>query len=215
LGTVPRKVKICGIKTPEIARLSSAHGADMIGVVFFKKSPRNIDFKTAAEIKSSLHKNSKIVAVTVNPDDEFIDEMLKAFKPDLLQLHGSETRERVLEIKEKYGLSIIKAISLENPDDTKKAEIFSDIADYILFDSTPPKNSELPGGNSLKFNWNILKDHNVTYNWILSGGLNPDNIDQAKTQTKAVFFDVSSGIESSSGIKDIALIKKFIDSVKN
>lgn len=208
------KVKICGIKDPEIAKQTSESGADMVGVIFFERSPRNTDFLTAKKIQTALKASTKLVAVTVNANDEFITEMLEVFKPDYIQLHGSETKQRALDIKNKFNLKIIKAISIETTSDLKKAEEFSDISDYILFDAKAPKNSLLPGGNAVSFDWNILKDHMVSYKWALSGGLNINNLKEAKNISKAAFFDVSSGVESSPGIKDINLIKKFIDLAK-
>jgi phosphoribosylanthranilate isomerase len=209
------KVKICGVKTPEIAEYAITQGADYIGVVFFEKSPRNIDFKTAEKIRQSLNNKAKIVAVTVNPDDDFIDAMLKEFTPDYIQLHGNETPERAREIKKKFNLKIIKAIAVSELEDLQKANNYKNIAEFILFDAKPPKNSNLPGGNAISFDWKILENQVFDFNFILSGGLDFSNVQQALSITNAKFVDVSSGVEEKFGEKSELLIKKFITAVKN
>lgn len=209
------KVKICGIKTPDIASLAANNGVEFIGLIFFEKSPRNVSFEEAKIVSDSIKGKAKMVAVLVSPDDEFISELLSHFTPDYIQLHGSESPERVKGIKEKFGINIIKAISVATEDDIKKAEEYNGIADYILFDANPPKNSDLPGGNAVSFDWEILKDINIKTPWILSGGLNADNIEQAILTSKAKFIDVSSGVEKIFGEKDEKLIKNFLKTVQN
>lgn len=207
------KVKICGVKDIKTAQFVESQNADFLGLVFFKRSPRNISVDQAIEIKNSLSKKLKIVAVTVNPDDDFLEE-LKKLSPDYIQLHGSETAEDAKNIKERYGCKIIKAISVSAKEDLKKAEEFSEVVDYILFDAKPPKGAELPGGNAISFDWEILKDFSPKYKYILSGGLTPENVKTAISASGVDFVDVSSGIESSRGVKDISLIRKFISEVQ-
>jgi phosphoribosylanthranilate isomerase len=203
------KIKICGISTIESAIAAESAGAEYIGFVFFEKSPRNVTPKQAAEIATHLKNETKKVALVVDASDEFLENILREFNPDFIQLHGKENGARTLEIKNKFGKKIIKAISVESADDLKKAEEFKAIADYILFDAKPPKNSVLPGGNGVSFDWNILKNFSGDYNWILSGGLNTQNVSEAIKLTHAKFVDVSSGVESSAGVKDLEKIKEF------
>ncbi|MDX1949513.1 MAG: phosphoribosylanthranilate isomerase [Rickettsiales bacterium] len=235
------KVKICGIKDKETALFATSKGADFLGFVFFEKSPRNISIDKAIEIKNSLINSfpckressymdsrirgnenfdkskieiPKIVAVLVDADDNFLHELQK-LNPDYIQLHGSETPAKSREIKEKYNFNIIKAISISEEKDLEKAKEFSNIADYILFDAKPPKTSVLPGGNAISFDWKILKNFNPSYKWFLSGGLNSENISEALSLANPYGLDVSSGVESSAGVKDFTKIEKFLQNSKN
>ncbi len=208
-------IKICGIKKLENAQAVIDAGADHIGFIFFERSPRNITPEDAGKIADEIRGKIKIAAVVVNASDECLAEIIKYLKPDYIQLHGAETADRARAIKNKFKTKIIKAISVEKKEDLKKAEEYKDIADYIMFDAKPPKNSQLPGGNAVSFDWNILKGFSPDYKWILSGGLNAENIRQALEITGAEFVDVSSGVEKSAGEKDNFLIKKFVNEIKH
>lgn len=203
-------IKICGVKTIDIAREVVESGASHIGFVFFKRSPRNLTPAKAAEIVQQIKGAIKTVVVTVNPTDELLNEITSLFKPDFIQLHGSETLKRVKEIKQKFGIKIIKAITIHDKDDLEKAAEFKEVAEYILFDAKPNIIDALPGGNAISFNWNLLKDFSPDYKWILSGGLNHRNVKDAIKLTGANFVDVSSGVESIPGSKDVSLIRAFI-----
>ncbi len=204
------KIKICGIKTIEAAQAAIDAGATHIGFVLFGKSPRNISPHDAGEIANKIKGKVATVIVTVNPTDELISETLLYFRPDYIQLHGAETQKRVKEIKNKFDLGVIKAIPVRIKKDVEQAEKFKKFADYILFDAKPLPGMESPGGNALAFEWNILHDIKVDYEWILSGGLTPDNVQEAIKTSLASFLDVSSGVETSPGVKNNALIGAFI-----
>ncbi len=203
-------IKICGIRTPEMALAAVDAGASHIGLVFFKRSPRNLTPSKAAEIAYLVDGKAKIVIVTVDPTDQLLSDINSLFIPDYIQLHGAETVDRVLEIKREFGLKIIKAIPIKTSADLAVAEKYKNIADYIMLDAKPCSEDDMPGGNARSFDWNIVKDFSPDYRWILSGGLNPNNVNQAKKLTNASFLDVSSGVESSPGNKQIPLIKQFI-----
>lgn len=208
------KVKICGVKTPNMAQYAIGQGAAFIGVVFFEKSPRHISFGCAAAIHKAISGNAPLVAVMVNPDDSYIAEMLENFIPEYIQLHGGESPERALEIKDKFGVKVIKAISVSERSDIKRAVEYRGIVDYIIFDSKPPKNSNLPGGNAVSFDWDILSNIDIDMKYMLSGGLNIDNVSSAIEQTKVRYIDLSSGVESSSGVKSKELIRSLFEKVK-
>lgn len=210
------KVKICGLKTIESVKAAIDNDADFLGFVFFEKSPRNISINDAtilAQYARKLNNKIQICAVTVNPSDEFIKSLYIAFAPDYIQLHGNENMERIAAIKA-MGHKIIKAIGIENSNDLNDAEIFFEIADYMLFDAKPPKNSENVGGLGLSFDWEILKNLAPNLNWFLSGGLKIDNVKAAIAATNARNVDVSSGIELSLGIKDNTKIAQFLQQAK-
>jgi phosphoribosylanthranilate isomerase len=203
-------IKICGVKTVEVADAVIEAGATHIGFIFFERSPRNLTPGKAVEIAKHIKGKIKTVIVTVDPTDKLLTEITSLFKPDFIQLHGSENAERLKVIKRKYGMKLIKAISVKEKADLKKADEFRHVADYILFDAKPGDDSELPGGNAISFDWEILHDFKPGYKYILSGGLTPENVQKAINTTGASFLDVSSGVESTPGNKDISMIKRFI-----
>lgn len=207
------KVKICGIKSPKIAQYAVGLGASFVGVVFFEKSPRKISYEEAAIIHKAISGNAKLVAVMVSPEDSEISEMLSHFTPEYIQLHGDESPARVYDIKQKFNLPLIKAISVSSLKDIKKADIYHELVDYILFDAKPPKGSELPGGNAISFDWSFLKGINLDKRYFLSGGINPNNIEEALKISGARYIDVSSGVESARGIKSKKLIFNLFEKV--
>ncbi len=157
----------------------------------------------------------KIVAVTVNADNDELDEIIDLLKPDILQLHGSESPERVLSVKALYGLPVMKAFSIRDADDLAKIDPYIGIADSFLFDAKAPAGSELPGGNGVSFDWSVLHSLDEGVNYMLSGGLNADNVAEALAKTGAGGLDVSSGVESAPGVKDLARIDAFFDAVRS
>jgi phosphoribosylanthranilate isomerase len=167
-----------------------------------------------AEISAKLKTNIQKVAVTVDETDAEIEQIIAALNPSYIQLHGAETPHRATEIKQKFGLKIIKAIGVEYAEDLQKAAEFINIADYILFDAKPPKNSQNPGGNAISFDWNIIKNANINYPFILAGGLTVENVAEAIKITNAKFVDVVSGVEESKGVKDFNKITDFIKNAK-
>ena len=207
-------IKICGLSTAETVERAVARGATHIGFIFFEKSPRNIEPDIAGKLADAVRGMVKVVAVTVDADNDELDEIVDLLKPDILQLHGHETPERVLNIKAIYGLPVMKAFSIRDGDDLAKIDPYIGIADRFLFDAKPPVGSDLPGGNGVSFDWTILRSLDGSIDYMLSGGLNKDNIAEALAETGARGVDASSGVESAPGIKDPAMIDAFFDAVK-
>jgi len=207
-------IKICGLKTAEAIDRAIKRGATHIGFIFFEKSPRYIEPDLAGKLAERARGKAKIVAVTVNPSNDDLDEIVALVKPDMLQLHCDESPERVLTIKAVYGLPVMKAFSIRTGDDLKRVEAYIGIADRFLFDAKPPKGSELPGGNGVSFDWSLLSWLDDSVDYMLSGGLNKDNIAEAIRMTGAPGIDISSGVETAPGVKDVALIDAFFEAVE-
>ena len=207
-------IKICGLKTDEAVAAALDGGATHIGFIFFPKSPRNIDPVEAGRLRKTALGRAKAVAVTVDADDAKLDEIVAAMGPDMLQLHGHESVARVIEIKARYGVPVIKAFALREPSDLEQIHPYIGVADTFLFDAKPPKGSELPGGNGVSFDWQVLSALDGRVPYMLSGGLNAGNITQALQATNAHGIDISSGVESAPGVKDVSLIKEFFQVVR-
>ena len=211
------RVKICGLSTPETVRASVEAGADYLGFNFFPRSPRYVTLELAAELGRLVPDHVLNVALSVDADNATLDGIVDALKPDILQLHGAETPERLIEIKSRYGLTLMKAIPVSGPEDLEKVALYHDSADLLLFDAKPPKSMEnaLPGGNGLVFDWSLLAGQKPDTPWMLSGGLTVENVREAIEMTGAEAVDVSSGVETGPGQKDPALIEKFIRAAKS
>ncbi|KQT06904.1 phosphoribosylanthranilate isomerase [Rhizobium sp. Leaf386] len=207
------EVKICGLKTAEAVDKAVALGASHTGFIFFPKSPRNIEPDDAGRLADRIRGKAKIVAVTVDANSDILDEIVSVMSPDMLQLHGSESPERVLTIKAVYGLPVIKALSIRDADDLSRIEPFIGIADRFLFDAKPPKGSDLPGGNGVSFDWRLLETLDDSVDYMLSGGLNADNVGEALALTGATAVDTSSGVESAPGVKDLKRMEEFFDAI--
>ncbi|ERI12995.1 phosphoribosylanthranilate isomerase [Ochrobactrum intermedium] len=206
-------IKICGLKTPDAVAAALDGGATHIGFIFFPKSPRHITPQKAAGLRDAVKGRALAVAVTVDADDETLDEIVEAVKPDILQLHGHETPERVAFIKARYGLPVMKAFSVREASDLAAIAAYQGIADRFLFDAKPPKGSDLPGGNGVSFDWELLAALDADIDYMLSGGLNADNIAEALHKTQAPGIDISSGVERAPGEKDVRLIENFFRAV--
>ena len=206
-------IKICGLKTEDAVDRAVARGATHIGFIFFPKSPRNISPDAAGELADRVRGRVKIVAVTVDADDEELDDIVSLVRPDVLQFHGKESPERVLHAKALYGLPVIKAFSIREAADLDRIDSYIGVADRFLFDAKAPAGSELPGGNGVSFDWQLmgLLDEGVDY--MLSGGLTKDNVAQALASTRASGVDISSGVEATPGNKDLGMIDAFFDAV--
>ena len=209
---MPLDIKICGLKTDDALAAALAGGASHVGFIFFPKSPRNIAPQEAGRLRRAVKGKALAVAVTVDADDAFLDEIVKAMAPDMLQVHGHESPRRVAEIKARYGLPVIKAFSISNAADLRATEAYVGVADRFLFDARPPKGAELPGGNGVAFDWTALEGFETDY--LLSGGLNASNIGEALHIANPPGLDISSGVESAPGIKDPAMIKAFFQAVR-
>ena len=206
-------IKICGLKTAEAVDRAIARGATHIGFIFFEKSPRYIEPDLAGILAERARGKAIIVAVTVDPDNDDLDEIMSLVRPDMLQLHGHESPERVLTIKAIYNVEVMKAFSVRDAEDLRRVEAYIGIADRFLFDAKAPKGSELPGGNGIAFDWGLMAWLDGRVDYMLSGGLNKDNVALALASTKATGIDVSSGVESAPGVKDLDMIDEFFDAV--
>ena len=209
-------VKICGLSTLESVDAAIYAGADLIGLVFFPRSPRNVSLQQAKTLADHARGRAKIVALIVDADDKALQEINNIVAPDLFQAHGSETAQRVLDIGTMTAKPVIKAIKVGAVADIAQAANYAGYASLILYDAKAPETlvNALPGGNGLAFDWNLLGSSSQSEGFILSGGLNPDNVARAIRITGAPIVDVSSGVESAPGKKDLGLIRKFIEAAK-
>ena len=209
---MPVKVKICGVRTPAIVETASEAGADFIGLVLFAKSPRHVELEEARVLAAVARGKIGTVAVLVDPDDALVDGVVERVRPDFLQLHGSETPERVTAIRTRAGLPVMKAIAVAEACDVADAGKYAASADFILFDAKASPDALLPGGNGVPFNWDALKG--IKPPFALSGGLTPDTVGEAIRLTGASLVDVSSGVERAPGEKDAELVRRFIRAAK-
>jgi phosphoribosylanthranilate isomerase len=203
-------VKICGLSTAVTLDAALEAGADMVGFVFFAKSPRHIDWATARALGRQAHGQAKIVALSVDADDDTLRRIVDSLAPDLMQLHGSETPARVKEISRLFARPTMKAIGVATSADLAAAKAYEGVADSLLIDAKPPKGAVLPGGNGRPFDWRLTQDFRPLVPWLLSGGLEPDNVAAAIALSGARGVDVSSGVESAPGVKDRGKIRAFV-----
>ena len=207
-------IKICGLATPEAIIAARDGGATHLGFIFFEKSPRNITPQLAAELAVGAGECAT-VAVTVSADDDFLDGIVGALAPSMLQLHGNESPDRVADLKARHGLPVMKALAIRAPDDLERMRAYEGIVDLFLLDAKPPKGSELPGGNGVSFDWSLLAGLQTGTPVVLSGGIDLDNVRDAVSRvgdpaTCLTGIDVSSGVESAPGVKDPAKISALL-----
>ena len=207
---MPLKVKICGLKTPEAVEVALESGADLVGFVFFAPSPRNLGLATARALGERVGDRAGKVALTVDANDETLREIVAALKPDMLQLHGSETPDRVVTVRTRFGLPVVKALPIAERADLSPIRLFANVADWLLFDARAPQDATRPGGLGKPFDWTLLKGVNPGIPFMLSGGLDAGNVAEAVRITRAGGVDVSSGVERSPGEKDLEKIRAFI-----
>jgi phosphoribosylanthranilate isomerase len=203
-------VKICGLSTPATLDVALQAGADMVGFVFFPASPRHLDLSRARELGAQTRGHSVKVALTVDADDATLDGVVEALRPDLLQLHGMETVERIRKIKQRFGLPVMKAIGVETAADLAALPAYAAAADLVLFDARPPKDATRPGGLGVPFDWRLLENLDLRIPFMLSGGLTANTLPDAMQITRAGGVDVSSGVESTPGVKDPEMIRDFV-----
>lgn len=209
--TQKTSVKICGLSDPAHVKASADAGASYIGFVFFAKSPRCVSFDKARALALETPAGLAKVALIVNADDAFLDDLVETVPLDMLQLHGSESPSRVSEIKARIGLPVMKAIGVAGPEDLDAIDNYSTVADQLLIDAKPPKGADLPGGNGLTFDWKLLRARKYwTRPWMLAGGVSAENVADAIRLTGARQVDVSSGVETAPGVKDAQKIADFI-----
>lgn len=208
------KVKICGLSEPITLQTAIDARADFLGFIFFPPSPRHLTIEKAKSLTAMVPTHIPKVAVLVDPTNDDLDQIVHEVGFTMLQLHGKESISRVTEIRDRYHLPIIKAFPVWTKEDVHAYQPYRDVIDYVMFDAKPPKDAKLPGGLGIAFDWTLLQDHAIEKPWFLSGGLTPHNVASAIALTHPTVVDVSSGVESSPGIKDQALIQAFIDAVK-
>ncbi len=203
-------VKICGLSTRETLDVALESGADMVGFVFFPPSPRHLSLETARDLGRQAKGRASKVALTVDADDVTLANIVEALQPDVLQLHGRETVARLRDIKQKFGLPVMKAIAVETPADLAPLPGYAAVADRILFDARAPREATRPGGLGAVFDWHVLENLDLKLPFLVSGGLNAENVAQAIRVTRAGGVDVSSGVERAPGVKDPEMIRAFI-----
>lgn len=204
------RVKICGVSRPSDIASASTAGAAYLGFNHFPKSPRFVDVPTMRDLAVQTPEGICKVVLVVDPTDEALDAILAEVPIDMVQLHGSEPPERVAEVKVRSGLPVMKVIGISGPEDVSKIGAFARVADQILVDAKPPKGADLPGGNGVSFDWDLLAGQRWAVPWMLAGGLTPENVGEAVNLTGAAQVDVASGVEKEPGIKDAALMAAFV-----
>lgn len=208
-------VKICGLKSVESLDAALAGGAAYVGLVFCEASPRHVEFSIARRLADRARGKARIVALSVDAGDTALAAIVDATSPDMLQLHGRETPERITEIKCAFARPVIKALPVRTAADLALIDRYEGIADLILFDAKPPEGAARPGGHGRAFDWTILRELNTRgMPYMLSGGLQPDNVGAAIRMLRPAAVDVSSGVESAPGIKNTILIESFLRAVK-
>jgi phosphoribosylanthranilate isomerase len=203
-------VKICGLSTPETLEVALDAGADMVGFVFFEASPRHISLGTARELGRAVKGRAIKAALTVDADDAALENCSEALQPDLLQLHGGESVARVRDIKQKFGLPVMKALPVATAADLAGLPGYAAVADRILFDARAPKGATRPGGLGATFDWHLLENLKLELPFMVSGGLSAGNVSEALSITHAGGVDVSSGVERAPGVKDCDMIRDFV-----
>ncbi len=207
------EIKICGLKSAEAMAAALDCGAHQVGFIFFPKSPRHLTPGEAAALRGAAVGRAKAVAVTVDADDRTLADIVSQVEPDILQLHGRETPARVAALKDRFGLTVVKALAVREAADVAAAEQYRGVADRLLFDAKPPAGAELPGGNGLAFDWRLLAGLDRNLDYMLSGGLNAANLADALRLARPAAVDVSSGVERAPGVKDVRLIAEFFQAV--
>jgi phosphoribosylanthranilate isomerase len=208
-------VKICGLSTRETLDVALGAGADMVGFVFFPPSPRHLSLETARELGRQAKGRAAKVALTVDADDAMLANIVETLQPDLLQLHGKETIARLRDIKQKFGLPVMKALPVETAADLAPLAGYAAVADRILFDARAPKEATRPGGLGAVFDWHLLEKLDLQLPFMVSGGLHVGNVAEAVRVTRAGGVDVSSGVERSPGVKDPEMIRAFIRAARS
>jgi phosphoribosylanthranilate isomerase len=203
-------VKICGLKTPDALDAALDAGADMVGFVFFPPSPRNLGVEAARALGERVQGRAKKVALSVDATDAELDRVVEALRPDMLQLHGKETPERVAAVRTRFHLPVMKALPIEARADLAPIRIYEKVADWLLFDARAPREATRPGGLGKTFDWTLLENLDLKIPFMLSGGLDAANVAEALRVTHPPAVDVSSGVERAPGEKDPEKIRDFI-----
>lgn len=209
------QVKICGLRSRTEAAAAAAAGASLVGMVFFPPSPRNVSFADARWIAEGTPEGLIRVALIVDPEDAFLEALLAEVPVDMLQLHGAESPERVADVRQRFGLPVMKAIGVAEPEDLEGLEDYEAVADRLLVDARAPADATRPGGRGVSFDWRLLAGRRWNRPWLLAGGLNPENVAEAIRISAAPGVDVSSGVEYAPGYKDRDRIAAFVRAACN
>jgi phosphoribosylanthranilate isomerase len=207
-------LKICGLSTRETLDAALEAGADMVGFVFFPPSPRHLGLAIARDLAGQVQGRALKVALTVDADDATLADIVEALAPDMLQLHGHESVARVRDIKQRFGLPVMKVVAVETAADLASVPAYAAVADRILFDARAPKHATRPGGLGAVFDWHVLEKLDLAVPFMVSGGLNAANVADAVRLTRACGVDISSGVERLPGVKDPEMIRGFIRAVR-
>ncbi len=206
------EAKICGLSTPDSVDVAIAYGARWLGFVTYPRSPRHIATEALRALAARVPRAVGKVGLFVDPDDRLLDERLAAGGFDLLQLHGEESPERLVDIKARTGTPVMKVIKVARREDVERGiAAYAAAADRLMFDAAE---GTLPGGNAQAFDWTFLSSRDVPMPWLLAGGLTPENVVEAVRVTGARAVDVSSGVEATRGVKSIERIKAFLERVR-
>ena len=202
-------IKICGVKTPDILEHVIAEGADMVGFVHFEKSPRHLPFADITDLVAQAGERIETTILLVDPDNDTVTAAVDT-GAKWLQLHGSEPKGRVADIRERSGLKIIKALPIGDKNDVRQVPAYRPVSDRLILDARPPKDATRPGGLGTVFDWSLLESLDPAVRFMLSAGLDSDNVARAVKTLKPFGLDVSSGVEREKGVKDAGLISLFI-----
>jgi phosphoribosylanthranilate isomerase len=206
------EVKVCGLTRPEAVAAAAEGGARFFGFVFYPPSPRSLDLPEAARLAALVPDGGIRVGVLVDPSDADLASLLRQVPLGYLQLHGSESPERVAAIRQGTGLGVMKALRIADREDLAVVPAYAQVSDMLLFDAKPPSEpGRLPGGNGLAFDWRLLQGLDLDLPWLLSGGLSAENLAVAVQLCRARAVDVSSGVERAPGLKDPARIRRFLE----
>lgn len=211
---MPLSIKICGLRTPETLDVALESGADLVGFVFFPPSPRHLGLEAARALGERVVGRAGKVALTVDANDETLLGIVNALRPDMLQLHGSETPERVAVVRSRFGLPVMKALPIAERADLSPVRLYANVADRLIFDARAPVDATRPGGLGKPFDWALLKGLDLKIPFMLSGGLDAGNVAEAIAVTRAPGVDVSSGVERAPGEKDPDKIRAFIHAAR-
>jgi phosphoribosylanthranilate isomerase len=204
------EIKICGLSTSEALDAALDAGADMVGFVFFEPSPRHIGLGAARVLRERVRGRARKVALSVNANDEELARIVDALEPDLLQLHGRETPDRVVTVRTRFGIPVMKALPIATREDLTPIRTYAQVADRLLFDARAPRDANRPGGLGQAFDWNLLGIIDLDMPYMLSGGLTAANVAEALKITRAPGLDVSTGVERAPGLKDPERIRAFV-----
>lgn len=205
--------KICGLSTLDTVAAAAQLGADYVGFVHFPKSPRHISLEQARALAEQAG-NSTPVLLLVNPEMALIDYAVEIMRPQIIQLHGNENFDFLAAIRRRHDVTLWKALPIRTSSDFLTARDYAPLVNRILFDAKPPAGSDLPGGNGLRFDWELMRNMSLHYPWGLSGGLDSNNISEAMRITKAPLVDISSGVEDAPGQKNVDKMAAFLNAVR-